>query len=92
MDSTAKGETQADATALEKRLSEEQKKRHHIESEQKRRQAIRQAFERLVELVPALGPADSRSEIVVLQQTAAYLRQLGEENDELRQQLQPEAP
>ena len=58
------------------RLTDQVKRAHHIASEQKRRQAIRQAYERLVNLVPELTPDDVRSEATVLRATIAYIHSL----------------
>ncbi len=69
-------------------LTEEEKKKHHIESEHKRRQAIRDAFSRLVELVPELKPSDNRSEILILNKSADYLDALLEEQKSLVGQLE----
>ncbi|RKF80812.1 putative mlx-interacting protein [Golovinomyces cichoracearum] len=55
------------------RLSEHEKKANHIASEQKRRQAIREGFDRLTELVPGLE-GQGRSESVVLRKTVDYIR------------------
>ncbi|EPQ61651.1 Bgt-2151 [Blumeria graminis f. sp. tritici] len=55
------------------RLSENEKKANHIASEQKRRQAIREGFDRLTELVPGLE-GQGRSESVVLKKTVDYIR------------------
>jgi len=55
------------------RLSEHEKKANHIASEQKRRQAIREGFDRLTELVPGLE-GQGRSESVVLKKTVDHMR------------------
>jgi len=55
------------------RLSEHEKKANHIASEQKRRQVIREGFDRLTELVPGLE-GQGRSESVVLKKTVDYIR------------------
>lgn len=47
------------------RLSEQEKKNNHIASEQKRRMAIREGFDRLTEIVPGLE-GQGRSESIVL--------------------------
>jgi heteromeric Ino2p/Ino4p transcription factor len=47
------------------RLTEAQKKENHIRSEQKRREAIREGFDRLASIVPGLE-GQGRSEAVVL--------------------------
>lgn len=56
------------------RLTEEEKKQNHIASEQKRRQAIREGFDRLTELVPGLQ-GQGRSEGLVLKRTVDYMRE-----------------
>lgn len=55
------------------RLSEQEKKHNHIASEQKRRAAIREGFDRLTELVPGLE-GQGRSEGVVLRKTVDFMR------------------
>lgn len=64
-------------------LTDEQKKKHHIESEHKRRKAIRDAFERITDLVPGLSKDDARSEILVLAQAGDYLSELHSEHEAL---------
>ncbi|KAH8197417.1 hypothetical protein TruAng_008394 [Truncatella angustata] len=56
------------------RLTEEEKKQNHIASEQKRRQAIRDGFDKLCELVPGLD-GQGRSEGLVLSRTVEYMRE-----------------
>ncbi|CAJ2500655.1 Uu.00g035080.m01.CDS01 [Anthostomella pinea] len=56
------------------RLTEKEKKKNHIISEQKRREAIRAGFDRLCELVPGLE-GQGRSEGHVLQETVKFMRQ-----------------
>lgn len=51
-------------------LTAEEKKANHIASEQKRRQAIREGFDRLTEVVPGLTKSQGRSETIVLQKSA----------------------
>ncbi|TDZ66082.1 Protein max [Colletotrichum trifolii] len=55
------------------RLTEAEKKQNHIASEQKRRQAIREGFDRLTELVPGLE-GQGRSEGLVLKKTVEHMR------------------
>ncbi|KAL0264496.1 hypothetical protein SLS55_000446 [Diplodia seriata] len=55
------------------RLTEEEKKNNHIASEQKRRQAIRQGFDRLASIVPGME-GQGRSEAIVLDATVKYMR------------------
>jgi heteromeric Ino2p/Ino4p transcription factor len=60
------------------RLTEEEKKQNHIASEQKRRQAIREGFDRLANLVPGME-GQGRSESLVLQATIDEInRQIAE--------------
>src|ERR1700761_813861 len=66
------------------RLSAEQKKKNHIESEKKRREAIRAGFERLSQAVPGLE-GQARSEAVVLQRTVEFLREQLQLKAELKQ-------
>ena len=55
--------------------------------EQKRRQAIREGFDRLTELVPGLE-GQGRSEGVVLQKTVAFMREQLEERRSLIQTIE----
>lgn len=55
------------------RLTEQEKKNNHIASEQKRRQAIREGFDRLASIVPGME-GQGRSENLVLQSTLDYMR------------------
>ena len=64
------------------RLTEQEKKNNHIASEQKRRQAIREGFDRLTELVPGLE-GQGRSESVVLKKSVDYMRKCVEERRQL---------
>ncbi|KAK9470956.1 uncharacterized protein V1510DRAFT_421597 [Dipodascopsis tothii] len=68
-------------------LTAEEKKANHIVSEQKRRQAIREGFDRLTDLVPGLTKAQSRSEAIVLQKALAFLRSELDEYEELRTKI-----
>lgn len=54
------------------RLTDQEKKSNHIASEQKRRAAIREGFDRLTELVPGLE-GQGRSESIVLQKTVDFM-------------------
>ncbi|KAJ9152103.1 hypothetical protein NKR23_g2679 [Pleurostoma richardsiae] len=69
------------------RLTEEEKKQNHIASEQKRRQAIREGFDRLTELVPGLE-GQGRSEGLVLKRTVEYMREQLEERRRLVQLIE----
>jgi hypothetical protein len=55
--------------------------------EQKRRQAIREGFDRLTELVPGLE-GQGRSESVVLKKTVDYMREQLSERRRLVQQIE----
>lgn len=55
--------------------------------EQKRRQAIREGFDRLTELVPGLE-GQGRSESIVLNKTVSYMRQQLEERAQLVAQIE----
>jgi hypothetical protein len=54
------------------RLTEQEKKNNHIASEQKRRMAIREGFDRLTEMVPGLE-GQGRSESIVLKKSESQL-------------------
>ncbi|KAL1901900.1 hypothetical protein Sste5346_001605 [Sporothrix stenoceras] len=69
------------------RLTEKEKKQNHIASEQKRRQAIREGFDRLTEIVPGLE-GQGRSEGLVLQRTVEFARQQVERRQELIRQIE----
>ncbi|KAF2737168.1 hypothetical protein EJ04DRAFT_510519 [Polyplosphaeria fusca] len=56
------------------RLTEAQKKENHIRSEQKRREAIREGFDRLASIVPGME-GQGRSEAIVLEATLKMLRE-----------------
>lgn len=64
------------------RLTEGEKKKNHIASEQKRRAAIREQFDRLAELTPGMK-GQGRSEGVVLEKAVDYAKQQLEENNKL---------
>jgi len=82
---SANGESK---TADEKpRLTENEKKANHIASEQKRRQAIREGFDRLTELVPGLE-GQARSESVVLKKTVDFMKAQLDERRQLVEEAQ----
>lgn len=89
---TSKG---ADATAtastgLDKekpRLTEQEKKINHIASEQKRRAAIREGFDRLTELVPGLE-GQGRSESVVLRKSVDFIHAKLQERQSLIREIE----
>lgn len=58
-------------------------------SEQKRRQAIREGFDRLTELVPGLE-GQGRSEGLVLQRTVRYMREQLEERKAMIEKIEAE--
>lgn len=65
------------------RLSDAQKKQNHIVSEAKRREAIREQFDRLADIVPGME-GQGRSEAVVLQATVEYMREQLAKKEDLR--------
>lgn len=69
------------------RLTEQEKKNNHIASEQKRRAAIREGFDRLTELVPGLE-GQGRSESVVLKKSVDYMRKVLQERRELVKEVE----
>ena len=72
-----------DGASDKPRLTSDQKKKNHIESEKKRREAIRAGFERLSQIIPGCE-GSARSEAVVLQATVQYLREQLERKELLR--------
>jgi heteromeric Ino2p/Ino4p transcription factor len=64
------------------RLTEAQKKENHIRSEQKRREAIREGFDKLASIVPGME-GQGRSEAVVLEATIRYMREQVVERERL---------
>lgn len=66
------------------RLTADQKKQNHIESERKRREAIRSGFEKLSEKVPD-SKGKASSEGVVLANTVKYIEDLQAKKEELRE-------
>ncbi|KUI60481.1 hypothetical protein VM1G_05916 [Cytospora mali] len=69
------------------RLTEEQKRQNHISSEQKRRQAIRDGFDKVASLVPGLE-GQGRSEGHVLNVTVQYILEKIEERRQLVEQIE----
>ncbi|KEZ42319.1 hypothetical protein SAPIO_CDS5481 [Scedosporium apiospermum] len=69
------------------RLTESEKKMNHIASEQKRRQAIREGFDRLTELVPGLE-GQGRSEGLVLKRTVQFMRDQLAENQRMVEEIE----
>ena len=65
------------------RLTNEQKKQNHIESEKKRREAIRAGFEKLSKIIPGCE-GQARSEAIVLQRTVTELQKQIARKEELR--------
>lgn len=75
------GQTPPDA-ADRPRLTDAQKKENHIRSEQKRREAIREGFDRLASIVPGME-GQGRSEAVVLEATIRLMREKIMERQEI---------
>ncbi|KAM5453436.1 hypothetical protein MaudCBS49596_002638 [Microsporum audouinii] len=69
------------------RLSEQEKKNNHIASEQKRRAAIREGFDRLTELVPGLA-GQGRSEGMVLRKTVDFMHLKVQERKDLIEEIE----
>lgn len=69
------------------RLTEQEKKNNHIASEQKRRAAIREGFDRLTELVPGLT-GQGRSEGMVLRKTVDFIHVKLQERQELIEEIE----
>ncbi|SCU91449.1 LAFA_0F03818g1_1 [Lachancea sp. 'fantastica'] len=69
-------------------LSEDQKRQNHVSSEQRRRQAMRETYDTLVEMVPDLSPEQRRSEMQIFARSYNYVVWLYERNRILREQLQ----
>lgn len=65
-------------------LSKEERKANHIACEKKRREAIRNEYSKIVELVPGLDMTHSRSEALVLEKTVDYLHLVLSENRALQ--------
>lgn len=70
--STPNGTSKQGSAQDKPRLTDQEKKSNHIASEQKRRAAIREGFDRLTELVPGLE-GQGRSESIVLQKTVDFI-------------------
>ncbi|KAJ5088664.1 hypothetical protein N7456_012280 [Penicillium angulare] len=70
--STPTGASKSGQDKEKPRLTDQEKKNNHIASEQKRRAAIREGFDRLTELVPGLE-GQGRSESIVLQKTVDFI-------------------
>lgn len=68
-------------------LTPAEKKANHIQSEQKRRQVIRDAFDELTTIVPGLGRSQSKSEAIVLKKTVDYIHQQQQERLSLEKEL-----
>lgn len=64
-------------------LTADEKKANHIASEQKRRHAIREGFDKITAIVPDLDKSQGRSEATVLTETVKFLHNLIDENEAL---------
>lgn len=72
------------ASKMENRkLSNAEKKHHHNLSEQKRREQLRQTYDKLVDLVPSLSDTENRSELIIMNKSVEYVMELRREYDEL---------
>lgn len=72
---TADTPTAGNGTLDKPRLTEQEKKNNHIASEQKRRQAIREGFDEIADIVPGLK-GQGRSEALVLEGATNHIRRL----------------
>jgi len=75
-------QTPPGGTSDRPRLTEAQKKENHISSERKRREAIRDGFDRLADIVPGME-GQGRSEAVVLEATLKLIREKIVQRDEI---------
>ena len=69
------------------RLTEQEKKINHIASEQKRRAAIREGFDRLAELTPDMA-GQGRSEGLVLAKVVEYAKEQLRERERIIQEME----
>ena len=69
------------------RLTEQEKKTNHIASEQKRRAAIREGFDRLAELTPGME-GQGRSEGLVLSKVVEFAEEQMEERKRLIREIE----
>ena len=69
------------------RLTEQEKKQNHIASEQKRRAAIREGFDRLTDIVPGLQ-GQARSEGMVLTKVVDFAREKLDERQALIREIE----
>ena len=72
----------SDPAARKPVLSEEQKKANHIQSEQKRREKIREQYDKLAELTPGME-GQGRSEGRVLEEAVKFAETLRKEREKL---------
>lgn len=73
------------------RLTDAEKKQNHIISEQKRRQAIRQGFDRLAAMTPGMNGM-GRSEAAVLNAAVGEIKKQTDIKDRLKRKLMRENP
>ncbi|KAF8254161.1 hypothetical protein K440DRAFT_157908 [Wilcoxina mikolae CBS 423.85] len=83
----SEGDKQGEMFSDRPRLSEQEKKNNHIASEQKRRLAIREGFDRLTEIVPGLE-GQGRSESIVLKKSVDHMREILQERQMLIERIQ----
>lgn len=75
----------SDETPKTERLTDAQRKHNHIQSERQRREAVRNGFNQLSEIVP--GMADQgKSEVKVLTATVDYIAEQLKRKEELKAQ------
>lgn len=69
------------------KLSDDQVRRNHVVSEQRRRELVRGIYDDLVEIVPGLERGERRSELVIYLKTINRLKWLYKRNLLLREKL-----
>ncbi|AET39017.1 Ino4p Ecym_3542 [Eremothecium cymbalariae DBVPG len=73
--------------ASREKLSHNQKRVNHVTSEQRRREILREYYDRLVKIVPDLEESENRSEWQIYVKTKNYLHWLYTRNEQLRKHL-----
>lgn len=69
------------------KISIDQARLNHIDSEKRRREIVRSTYDKLVEIVPDLTEEEGRSEINIYLKTMNFLRFLYERNEKLRKDV-----
>lgn len=86
VDDRERGSSLDASGAIRENLTEEQKRNNHIQSEQKRRNLIKDGFEDLHKMVPELRSGGfSKSNMLV--EAVAFMRKLRDDNESLRKHI-----